>query len=77
MKIGNIMCLALPYKIISTNGRQAKVFCPAEKIQTLLKSVSLELIPDLKIGDFILVQNNTAVKKIPEKEAAEIFKMLQ
>jgi len=69
------MCLALPYKILSVSRPQATVSCPVGDDQD--KIIGINLVPNLKKGDFVLVQNNLAVKKIPKKEAAEIFKMLE
>ena len=69
------MCLALPYKILSVSRPQATVSCPVGHDKN--KTVGINLVPDLKKGDFVLVQNNLAVKKVPKKEAAEIFKMLK
>ena len=71
------MCLALPYKIKSVQDGQAFVFCPACETESVAKSISLDLVDGLKEGDYVLVQNNTAVKQVPEKEANEIFKLLK
>ena len=72
----SLMCLALPYQVKSIKNNQALVFCPACQTVAQAKPVIFDLVPDLKIGDYVLLQNNRAVKQIPAEEAGEIFKML-
>jgi len=71
------MCLAIPYKIILIDGQQAKVYCPACESEDKSKSISTDLVDGLKEGDYVLVQNNTAIKQVPQKEVEEIFKLLK
>jgi len=66
------MCLALPYKIQSINGQTAVVSCPSERN----KKIGLPLVKNLKKGDFVLVQNNLAVRKVTAGEAKEIYKLI-
>lgn len=66
------MCLAIPYKIQSIQGQTAVVGCHGDKN----KKIGLQLVKRLKKGDYVLVQNNLAVKKVPAKEAKEIYKLI-
>jgi len=65
------MCLAIPYKIESIKGQIATVSCPGDAN----KKIGLQLVKRLKKGDYVLVQNNLAVKKVPIKEVREIYKL--
>ena len=66
------MCLAIPYKIKSIKNQSAVVSCP----ECEDKGIRVDLVEDLKEGDFVLVQNNMAVRKIPKKKAEEIYQLI-
>jgi hydrogenase assembly chaperone HypC/HupF len=65
------MCLTIPYKIKSIKGQMAIVGCPGETN----KKIGLSLVKQLKKGDYVLVQNNLAVRKVTKKEVQEIYKL--
>jgi hydrogenase assembly chaperone HypC/HupF len=67
------MCLALPYIIVSVKGKTAIAKC----LDLDQKPIATQLVKNLKKGDYVLVQNNMAVKKIPQKEAKEVYKLLK
>ncbi len=66
------MCLAIPYKIQSIKGQTAIVSCPGDKS----KKIGLQLVKRLKKGDYVLVQNNLAVKKVSKKEVKAVYQLL-
>jgi len=72
------MCLAIPGKIKSIenlyNGtvRMAKVIFGG-----ITKEASLEMLPDAKEGDYVLVHVGVAISKVNEDEAAKIFEYLR
>jgi len=63
--------MTIPHKIISVNGKKAKVAC-GQKTHTL----DIRLIPKVKAGDYVMNENNFAIYKVSEKEAQETFKLL-
>ena len=72
------MCLAIPGKIQSVNYlyggavKMAKVsFCG------IIKEVSLEMVPEADIGDYVLVHVGVAIGKINEEEADKVFGYLK
>ena len=63
------MCLAIP-------GKVKKIFKDnsAEiEIGGIVKSISLDLIPKVKLGDYVLVHAGFAIEIIDEKQAEDIF----
>ena len=72
------MCLAIPGKIKSIelqhNGlvRMAKV-----SFGGITKEASLEMLPDAKIDDYVLVHVGVAISKVNEEEAKKTFKYLE
>ncbi len=66
------MCLAVPAKIISCLSEE-KAMVDMGGIQ---KEISIKLLDNLKIGDYVLVHAGFALTKINEKEALETLKIL-
>jgi len=63
------MCLAIPAKIVSIqDGVDAVV-----DFKGLLKKVYIELVPDVKMGDYVLVHAGFVIQIIDRSEAIEIL----
>jgi hydrogenase expression/formation protein HypC len=66
------MCIAVPMKVLKVNGD----FGDAE-LGGIIKEVSIILIDDVKVGDYILVHAGYAIQKIDENEALETISFLK
>ncbi len=66
------MCLAIPALIKSIDGHQA-----ALDIDGVTRQVSLQLTPEAKIGDYVLLHTGYAINVIDEDEAQETLKLLK
>ncbi|MFA5070247.1 MAG: HypC/HybG/HupF family hydrogenase formation chaperone [Patescibacteria group bacterium] len=64
------MCLSIPGKIESIKNHTFTVDYGSEK-----RKVMNCLLP-VKKGDWVLVQNKTIVKRMPERSALEILKLM-
>jgi len=67
------MCVAIPYKVleVSENGRaQIEVGSIRQEISTLL-------VPEVAVGDYVLVYLGCATAKIEEYEAIEVLSLFQ
>ncbi|ASJ02370.1 hydrogenase [Thermococcus profundus] len=62
------MCLAVPGKIIEVNGPVAVVDFGGIK-----REVRLDLLPNVKPGDWVIVHTGFAIEKLDEKRAMEIL----
>ena len=62
------MCLAVPGKVIEVNGPLAVVDFGGVK-----REVRLDLLPDIKPGDWVIVHTGFAIEKLEEKRAKEIL----
>ncbi len=58
------MCLAIPGKVLAINGDTAIIDYEAEQ-----REAGTALVPDVKVGDYVLVQAKMIVQVIPEAEA--------
>ncbi len=66
------MCLAVPAKVVSVEESMAKV-----DIAGVERNVSIDLVDDVIVGDYLLVHVGFALQKIDEKEAQETMEILQ
>jgi len=66
------MCLSIPAKILSIKNNKA-----IADFQGKREEVDIQLVEDIKIGDFALISNGFIIKKIPSKEAEEIFRAIR
>ena len=65
------MCLTIPAKVISVKGTKAKV-----ELFKKIEEVNVSLVK-VKTGDYVLVSNGFAIKKISQNEAGEILKIIK
>jgi hydrogenase expression/formation protein HypC len=66
------MCLAVPALIKSINGQQAVV-----DIEGVTRNISLQLTPEAKVGDYVLLHTGYAISIIDPAEAEETLKLLR
>ncbi|HNW89393.1 MAG TPA: HypC/HybG/HupF family hydrogenase formation chaperone [Bacteroidales bacterium] len=66
------MCLGIPSKIISIDGDAAIVSVGGTEVEA-----SLQLLNDVKVGDFVLLHTGFAIEKISDAEAKETLEILK
>jgi hydrogenase expression/formation protein HypC len=66
------MCLAIPALIKTINGTQA-----VADIEGVTREISLELTPEAKTGDYVLLHTGYAISIIDAAEAEETIKLLR
>jgi hydrogenase expression/formation protein HypC len=65
------MCLSIPGKVIAIEGNIAKT-----SIGGTIIDAGLQLVDNVKVGDYILVHTGFAIQKIDEQEAIEQLHIL-
>ena len=71
------MCLAVPGKIISTNGEDAFERTGRVNFGGIVKEVSLAYVPEAQVGDYVIVHVGFALSTVDEAEAAKVFEYLE
>jgi len=66
------MCLAIPSKIVKIEHNMGII-----DVEGVKKEVSLLLIEDPRMGDYVIVHAGFAIQKIDEAEAKESLKILR
>lgn len=64
------MCLGIPGKIISLVGKDA-----VAEILGAQRSISIELLENVKLGDYVLIHAGCAIQVIDEEEALDTIKL--
>ncbi len=67
-----IMCLGIPGKVLEIEKNVAKV-----DVGGLSRDISLDLCPDVSVGEYVLIHTGFAIQKVDEKEAEETLELLR
>ncbi len=71
------MCLAIPGKIESIEGQLDETFRVGKvSFGEIKKDINLLMVPDAKIGDYVLVHVGVAISIVDEEEAKRTFDLL-
>lgn len=66
------MCLGIPMKVIKIEGERA-----IAEIGGAEREISVALLEDLRVGDYVIVHAGFAIEKLDEKEALETLDMIR
>ncbi len=66
------MCLGIPSKIVSVDGDKAVVSVGGTEYEA-----SIQLLDNVRPGDYVLVHTGFALEKISEEEAKETLKLIK
>ncbi|WP_456376009.1 HypC/HybG/HupF family hydrogenase formation chaperone [Lutibacter sp.] len=71
------MCLSIPGKLIEITSQLDETFRVGKvSFDGILKEVSLTLVPEANVGDYVLVHVGAAISIIDEEEAKKTFDIL-
>ena len=66
------MCLAVPAKVVTLeDDRMAKV-----EVSGVVRQVALDLVPETKVGDYVIVHVGFAIQRLDESEAQKTLALL-
>jgi len=66
------MCLAIPMRIIEIEG-----FTGVADVDGVSRKVRLDLLPEVNLGDYILVHAGLAIARLDAGEAEETLSLLR
>ncbi|MFH1533264.1 MAG: HypC/HybG/HupF family hydrogenase formation chaperone [Pseudomonadota bacterium] len=66
------MCLAIPAKVLTVDGLEGDV-----ELGGITRRVNLQLTPDAREGDYVLLHTGYAISVIDEDEARETLEMFR
>ncbi len=65
------MCLAIPMKIKKLKGEFAEV-----ESGRLIRTINIQMLPHLKLGEYVLVHAGFAIQRIDPESAKETLRMV-
>jgi len=71
------MCLGVPGKVVSIEAGENSIAMGKVSFGGILKEVCLAYVPDIQVGDYVIVHAGFALNQLDEREAAEVFELLQ
>ena len=71
------MCLAVPGKILATQGDDTLMRTGKVSFGGIIKEINLAYVPDAEVDDYVLVHVGFAIAKIKEEEAKRVFEYLK
>lgn len=66
------MCLAVPAKVLTIDGAAASVDVGGNRV-----AANVSLVPDVEVGDYVMVHAGFAITKYEPEDAAETLRVLQ
>jgi hydrogenase expression/formation protein HypC len=66
------MCLSIPARIVQIEHNVAKA-----DVGGLLREISIDLCPEVAVGEYVLIHAGFAIQKLDEKEAGETLDLLK
>ena len=66
------MCLAIPGKIVQIEKNVAKV-----DVGGIVRDISIDLCPDVSVGEYVLIHTGFAIQTVDEEEAKETLELLR
>lgn len=72
------MCLSIPGKLIEVTAALDEVFRIGKvDFEGITKDVNLAMVPEAKVGDYVLVHVGAAISIVDEQEAKETFALIK
>ncbi len=65
------MCLGVPMKLTELQGREGKA-----ELDGVSRKVGLDLVPEAKVGDYVIVHAGYAIQILDEQSAKETLELL-
>jgi hydrogenase expression/formation protein HypC len=71
------MCLAIPGKVESISGDDPMTRMGRINFGGIKKEASLAYVPEVEVGDYVIVHVGFALSKVDEEEAQQVFRYLK
>jgi hydrogenase expression/formation protein HypC len=71
------MCLGVPGKVIEIQDNSLGMAMGKVDFAGITKEVCLVYVPEVKIGDYVIVHVGFAISQVDEEEAMQVFEYLK
>jgi hydrogenase expression/formation protein HypC len=66
------MCIGIPAKVVEVKGTSGKV-----DYQGVQRETSFLMLPEAKVGDYVILHAGFAIKKLSAEEAEETLRLIE
>lgn len=66
------MCLGIPVKVVQRKGKEG-----IAEFKGVRKRIRLDLLDDVKVGDFVILHAGFAIQRLGKKEALETLGLFE
>ena len=70
------MCLGVPGKVLEIRHDETAMTMGKVSFAGVVKDVCLAYVPDVKVGEYVVVHVGFAISSVDEAEAQEVFRFL-
>ena len=71
------MCLGVPGKVMQVQENEQGMTMGTVSFGGITKEVCLAYLPDVQVGDYVIVHVGFAISRVSEEEAQEVFETLR
>jgi len=72
------MCLSIPGKLVQITEQLDEIFRVGKvSFDGIIKEVNLTMVPEAKVGDYVMVHVGAAISIVDEDEAKKTFELLK
>ena len=71
------MCLGVPGKVLEITRHEVGMQMGRVQFGGIEKDVCLSFVPDVRVGDYVIVHAGFAISQVDEAEAARTFELLR
>jgi hydrogenase expression/formation protein HypC len=71
------MCLGVPGKVVEIQENPLGMTMGRVDFAGITKDVCLAYVPDVQLGDYVIVHVGFAISKVDEEEAMQVFEYLR
>jgi hydrogenase expression/formation protein HypC len=71
------MCLGIPGEVLSIEENAQGLRMGRARFGGVVREVSLDLVPEAQVGDYVVVHAGFAISVIDAEEAQSVFRLLQ
>ena len=71
------MCLGVPGKVVSITRHEVGMQMGRVQFGGIQKEVCLSFLPEIQVGEYVIVHAGFAISQVDEEEAAKTFEILK
>lgn len=71
------MCLGVPGQVVDITRHEVGMQMGRVRFGGIQKEVCLSFLPDIQVGDYVIVHAGFAISQVDEEEAAKTFEILR